>query len=605
MKALPGAILFSCLVMDFGAAFAQQVPVPLDTVRVDVISRASPLVGVESRAMEVIDVEMIRSLPASSISELLTWALGVDLMSRSTALADVAVRGSSYEQVLVLVDGVRFRDAQTGHFNLNLAVPLDQVERVEILRGSASSLYGSDALGGVINIVTRRDRSGLIASFSRGSFATMDGSFSLSHPIGAVVADIAVAHQATDGHRSGTDANIDQMRGTLSVLVGTDPLVTEVAFAARDFGAAGFYGDYPAFEKTRTTTASARWRVRLDSTVRIDPIIHYRHGSDDFVLYRDEPDRYRNLHETDQIGGEVVTRFGIGSGAFAWGIHGTRDAIRSASLGDRTEWTAGTSIEFGHDLTTGIAMTGGLRADRLATGDVTFSPSLSTVWRAGRRLRVRSSAGQAFRAPTWTERYYRDPANIGNPDLTAERAWTVDLGVDLHGPSATRASFTTYQRHARDLIDWARPLNEVSGVYETRNVDRATFRGLEMEIAADSVGGFGIVVKGDWLSLSTSVADGFESKYALRPIAESLSLNVDRRMEHLTGGVRLSHRRRTGEASHILADARLAFEFSEFTIRVDGRNLSNTEYRDITFNPAPGRSLTIGVDWRRESGAMR
>jgi iron complex outermembrane receptor protein len=129
-----------------GSLTAQR-PVPLDTLRVTTSSRASAEMATATRAVEVITAAQIRRLPARSVAEVLQWALGVDLMPRSPALFDVAVRGSSFEQVLVLVDGIRMSDAQTGHFDLNLAVPLDQVERIEILRGPASTLHGADAVG--------------------------------------------------------------------------------------------------------------------------------------------------------------------------------------------------------------------------------------------------------------------------------------------------------------------------------------------------------------------------------------------------------------------------------------------------------------------------
>ena len=101
---------------------------PLDTVRVTVASLASPGLAASTRGVQVVTAEEISRLPATTVADVLQWAMGVDVMPRSPALVDVGMRGSTFEQVLVLVDGVRVSDAQTGHFDLNLAVPLDQVE---------------------------------------------------------------------------------------------------------------------------------------------------------------------------------------------------------------------------------------------------------------------------------------------------------------------------------------------------------------------------------------------------------------------------------------------------------------------------------------------
>src|SRR5690606_16014980 len=108
-----------------------------------------------TRAVQVITADDIRRTPARTVAEVLAWTLGADVLSRSPAQTDLALRGGTFGQVLVLVDGVRMSDPQTGHFNLDLAVPLGEIERIEVLRGGASTTYGSDAMTGVVNVVTR------------------------------------------------------------------------------------------------------------------------------------------------------------------------------------------------------------------------------------------------------------------------------------------------------------------------------------------------------------------------------------------------------------------------------------------------------------------
>jgi iron complex outermembrane receptor protein len=561
---------------------------------VNATSRAAPVIGTASRAMEVLDADAIRALPASSITDVLRLGLGVDMMSRSPALADMAIRGSSYEQVLILVDGVRLRDAQTGHFNLNLAVPFDQVERIEILRGPASSLYGSDALGGVINIVTRSQGSRATARLGRGSFATTGIDVSARAPAGPVALDVAGNYLDSDGHRAGTDVQLGAGRFLASLPVGGAPLVADVAYTARDFGAAGFYGNYPAFESVRTTTASARWRLSPGSVTSIEPVFSWRHNSDDFLLDRNNPTGYRNRHETDGFVGEVIGRTKLGGGSLAAGLHGSREGLKSASLGNRSEWSVGASVELAAGSTSGVSATAGLRGDRLSSGDFALSPSIAGAWHPRGWLRLRSSAGEAFRAPTWTERYYSDPVNIGTPDLSPERAWTFDGGVDIEVGGVT-SSLTGWVRSARDLIDWARPVGET--IYETRNVNSATFRGLEAQLRDGDLAGFAVAIKGDWLTVSSAAADGFESKYALRPLAQNFSLSIERQVGWVSGGFRLANQRRVGEPSWLLADARLALHAQDFTLRIDGLNLGDELYRDIVGYPAPGRSITVGIDW--------
>jgi outer membrane cobalamin receptor len=593
--------ILACVLVVIGAptlrAGAQTQPVHLDTIQVEVNSRASPALGSTTRAIDVIVRDEIRNSPAANIAEVLHWAFGVDLMPRSPALYDVAIRGSSFEQVLVLVDGVRMRDGQTGHFNLNLTVPLEQVERIEVLRGPASALYGSDALAGVINIVTRRGGSGSSASLSMGSFGTTDARLGHHREIGRARVDVAGTYQTSDGHRSGTDYEMANVRLSVSAPIGGHLLSTEAAYALRDFGADGFYGDWPSFEATRTTTASARWRVELDSAHSVEPLVSYRRNSDDFILYRDEPERFRNLHTTDQLVTELIGRAALADRVLAAaGLHALRDEIRSSALGDHDEWSVAGSLELAASVAR-LNGTAGIRADRLVSGTVVASPAVSAAWSVDERLRLRSSGGRAFRSPTWTERYYVDPGHTGNPDLEAEQAWSWELGTDLYPLERARFGASAFIRKAENLIDWARP--EPTAGWVTRNVESATFRGIEADLEVRDLLGANVLARASWLSLSSSSAAGLESKYALRPQTDSYLLSLDRALAGpVRLGVRATRERRLEDAGYTLVDARAVAELSELRLWLDLRNVLDETYQDISRNPAPGRNLYLGLEWR-------
>jgi vitamin B12 transporter len=581
--------------------FGQVRPIPLDTVQVQVNSRASASLGATTRAVEVIDASEIRAIPALTVNDVLQWAFGVEMMPRSAALADVAIRGSSFEQVLILVDGVRVRDAQTGHFNLNLAIPLDQIERIEILRGPAASLYGSDAMAGVINILTRTSGEITSVRISRGTFATTAASLSHRRLIGSVAADVAASYQQSDGHRFGTDYEIGTGRIGLSVPLGAERLHADFAYAEREFGADNFYGPYPSFETVRTTTASVRWRAAPDSIFSLEPRVSFRRNSDDFLLDRDQPGGSRNAHTSDQVGGELIGRLAVSEQVrIAAGLHGYRDRIESTALGDRDEWTSAGSVEAALGSLNAVSATLGVRADRLVTGSVVTSPSLSVAWRPTPALRVRSSVGRSFRSPTWTERYYPQVGgNVGNPDLEPEEAWSTDAGIEVYPIPALRLSGSLFLRKATDLIDWARPAGDPQSVWMTRNVESADFSGVEVELELPDLMEFRILARGAWTSLSTSAAAGFDSKYALRPQVDHLALSIDRTfLDRFSLGLRGAHERRLGEASYMRVDARAALDLTGVRLWMDVSNAADEEYRDVVGNPAPGRSLSLGLEWR-------
>jgi outer membrane cobalamin receptor len=586
-------------------ASAQERPVTLDTVVVEVNSRAAPALGTATRAVDVVDAAMIRASPARTTVDALQWAFGVDFMPRSPALVDVGIRGSSFEQVLVLVDGVRLRDGQTGHFNLNLAVPLDQVERIEVLRGPASALYGSDAMAGVINVVTRKGAQGTSAGFSRGSFESTGAAVSHAQRVGPIRTDVAGSYDRSEGHRPGADYEMSLGRAAIEVPGGPLPTWIELAHARRDFGADGFYGAFPAFESTRTTTGVARSLLPLGRG-SLEPLLRFRRNTDDFILYRDDPTRYRNDHATTQLGAEVIGRFAASEWLrFAAGLHAYEDRIRSTALGRHSESTTAASFEIAAGGPASSTGTLGIRLDRISGGSLSASPGASVAWWPTGRVRLRSSAGRAFRAPTWTERFYEDPVHVGDPGLMPERAWSVEVGADAFPLPGLRLGTAGYVRRATDLIDWARPFGEPSARWVSRNVEKAEFRGAEAEIELEDLLGIRVRGRGTWLTPSSEAAAGFESKYALRPLAESVSLALERHLGRHRAGLSAARERRVGEASHLRVDGRAAIAAGPLEVRLDLRNAFHAHYLDISGIPAAGRSVAIGAEWRSHRPASR
>ena len=195
--------------------------------------------------------------------------------------------------------------------------------------------------------------------------------------------------------------------------------------------------------------------------------------------------------------------------------------------------------------------------------DILKRNSLSGSLRVGERVRGRAALGRSFRAPTWTERYYQDPVNRGQPELHPEEAWSGEVGFDLSPAGGVELSVTGLYRQTRDLIDWARPLEATSlegqapPPWETRNVEEANFKGLEAEFSGPGLLGTHWSVGGMWLSVDSREASGFESKYALKPLEEQVTLALDRTFgADLSLGVNFRRAKRGGEGPYHRIDAR-------------------------------------------------
>lgn len=583
------------------AVGAQQPVAHLDTVQVTVASHASPSLATPTRTVDVITRAEMARTPARTISDVLAMRLGVDVYGRSPAQADLELRGSSVEQVLVLVDGVRMSDAQSGHYDLDLVVPLDMVERIEVLHGTGSTLYGSDAVGGVINIVTRRGARFRGARARGGSFGTAALSAVAGDSLGGFGVQGGADAERSDGHRAGTDYRVGEGHVALDHALGTGSLRAALGLGIRSFGAQDFYAAYPSSERTGTSTASltyasntaARWSVSATASTR-------RH-TDRFTLVRDNPALYENHHRSWQTDGEVVTRYAASRAAvLALGTELRDDQLVSDGLGDHRAELGALFAEATLGAPRRASLDAGVRVDWSSRTGRFASPSLAGMIPLRHDLWLRGSVNRGFRAPTWTELYYRDPANVGDPTLQPETFTAGELGVRAIPAGRLRLDVALFARHAEHLIDWARPASAPDSTpWHTMNVESATYHGVELEADVPALLGADWTVRASGLSFDAQGAAGYIGKYALRPLTRSISLTVSAPVLRDTRvSLDVRHARRAGERSYIDADARLAHEWGRASVQLDLLNLTDADYLDASAEPVARRAVYLGVGWR-------
>ncbi|MEX0907381.1 MAG: TonB-dependent receptor [Gemmatimonadota bacterium] len=597
---IPAAtVLAWLLTAAFTGVAAAQDAVAIDTLHAAAGSRLYPGAAAMARSMDILDRTEIEALPATSILDVLARAFGVDLLPRSAAQADVAIRGSSFEQVLVMVDGVPMNDDQTGHFHLSMGVPLDAVERIEVLRGPASALYGSAAVGGVINIVTRRDAEELSARAEAGSFGGAAAEVGAGFRAGGLTGRAGAGHDRSDGHRAGTDHRATSGLLTLDADIAGGKARLDGSYARRDFGADGFYAPYDSYEETRTAAAAASWRS-MAGAWSIAPRLSVRRNEDDFILLRDDPDFYHNTHTNDRMAAELVLQRALSSRVrVAFGADAARSDLDSNTLGSRTERRTAVFGELAAGSPAATLGTAGIRLDHHSTFGSFVSATAGGSFRPAAPLRIRASAASGFRAPNWTERYYEDPVNIGDPNLEVERFWTAELGAELQR-GATSAEAVVFVRRARELIDWSKPEGAGEEVpWRTMNVASATFRGLETEVRT-TLATVALTGRAALIGVAADDVAGYTSKYALRPLTRSLSLQTDvalaRRASLSLRGARFD---RPDAAAWGVVDARLTADFQAAQVFAGVTNLFDASWRDVSDRPAPGRSFSAGLRLRR------
>lgn len=580
---------------------AQDRSRPLDTVRVSVTSRTG-VAARESRSVTVVTREEIDRTAARTLADLLVPVLGADIRARSPASGDVALRGASSEGVVVMVDGVRVSDQQSGHFDLDLAVPLDLVDHVEVLRGTSSALYGADAVGGVINIVTRGAvgaRAPTTVSASGGSFGTASLAASGEATVSGTRVSGALDASRSDGHRTGTDYRATQARAAARRATASGVMRLDAGVGVRHFGAADFYGPYPSYEDTRSTTASARYDVALGDGWALSTRADTRRHADLFTLRRADPALYQNRHVSWQSGAEALLRRSVASDiGVAVGVEANDLRLASARLGHHDERRGALFSEATVALGTRASMDVGARTDWSSDYGTFVSPTLALAVPLGARVVVRASAARGYRTPTWTERYYLDPANIGDPDLTVERFWSGEGGV--HATISPRLSLdgAAFVRRANGLIDWAKPLGAADSVpWRTMNVDRATYRGIEARADLRRVAGVDWTLNASGLAVDARGATGYRGKYALSPITRSLGLSATLPVRAARLALDGALARRLGDSTQVTANARLVVPVRRAMLTLDVFNLTDASYRDVSGAPIAGRAAYLGARW--------
>ena len=618
MKIATFALLASVLWAGAGLASAPEfVVVDGDTLwlteEVTVLgSRVPAALPGTTRPVGVLDPD--EGAPARSTAERLALlpAVAVDQRRQYGVQADLSVRGSTFEQVQVLLDGWDVGDAQTGHHNLDLPLSPDDVARLEVLRGHGSALYGANAFGGVVNVVPRapaRRRGGEL-SVGGGDFGTRRARLRLESGEGRALGLTGRAWASgewfkTDGDRPGTDAELGS--GALRVVAeagGTD-LDLLAGWSAREFGALDFYAPYSSYEKTGTAFAGLKLRSDLSRTVTFEQRLSGRRHRDRFTLLRDDPDAYFNDHTTRRAASETRLLVDIGPGVtLVTGVEGLYEEIRSdgirggvsgPALGDHERRRAAGSLEVsGHHAP--LRWTLGTRLDAWSFLSARLSRSAAASLDLSSDATLRASTGTVFRVPTFTELFYEDPSNVGDAALKPERGWSWDAGLEVRrGPWTVIAEIFT--RHERDLIDWARPVDADDAPWRVMNIASGTVRGLTLSWRLDTPRGDMVYLHHTLLDKSRDLPAGYVAKYDLlspRHIAAAgAAMRIGRRLR-LLPQVRL--RARDDGASHVVVDLGAEISLSPWRLRVDLTNLFDRDYEEIPGLPQPGRLATARLD---------
>jgi outer membrane cobalamin receptor len=558
--------------------------------------------GAANRTLTVITRDQIEALPALSVADVLRMAASVDVRARGErgVQSDFAVRGAGFGQMLVLVDGIRLNDVQSGHHNGDIPVPLDAVERIEVLYGPGASLFGADAFGGTVNVITRR-RAGSSATLVGGSNGLAAGRAQWGVGNGRADHVLSVSSDRSGGFMYDRDYVTTAARTQSSF---GDRTRVALSWLRKEFGANNFYGgNAPSREWTNQTLFTVNHRVGAGAGWAFAAAGSYRTHGDRFVFNQTRPELSDNRHRTHTaIGTLTASRRVATAGSVTLGMETGQDWIRSTNLGDHELSRVSGFAEWRHSIGRAISLDASLRADRYDGFGASWNPSAGIGWWATGRLRLRASAARAFRVPTFTERYYSDPANLARPEVGPEHAWAEEAGADVFLPGDWVVHGVAFRRTDTNVIDWLRPNTTVR--WQTFNVRDVDTTGVELGVSR-ALPRDGLL-RAEFTGLDVSAPAVTQlSKYALDYAPRSLTTTLvlprfgrvrvaprfeyrDRRRPraHADGSVAVSSQ------DYLLLDTRVGVRLSSrLELLVDGSNLFDVEYQEVAGVPMPGAKL--------------
>ncbi|OGU67209.1 MAG: hypothetical protein A2499_02240 [Stygiobacter sp. RIFOXYC12_FULL_38_8] len=558
-----------------------------------------------SRSVTVLTANEIKNIPANNIQDLLKFVSGVDLRARGTegAQVDISIRGGSFEQTLVLIDGVRLSDPQTGHHNLNLPVALENIERIEVLKGQGARVFGANAFSGAVNIITKKEkRNSLALSTLGGQNRLYEISLSGSAQTGFLGNNFSYAKKKSDGYRHNTNFETNSFSLGQNFSLGENQFHLFFGYIDKNFGANSFYSNlFPnQFERTITRFANATAEIPVGQ-FQLSPKIYYRNNFDDYHLDYLRQDWNHNTHRTESFGAELQASFNTQFGTTYFGGEFGKDEIRSSNLGIHVRTKNGFYAEQLIHPVKDFSISAGLFAYNYSSIGWKVWPGFDISYSATDELKLFASVGKAFRLPTFTELYYASPANMGNPNLLYEQTTNYELGF-AHTQNFLRTSGSIFLKEGKDLIDWvrAKPTNP----WRVENVSNLSTLGAEVSFdfqLSRIIESFPITsINLSYTYLSSDRKTGnYESKYLLDHLRHQLIIGLTNVLPFgLTQNWMIRYEERENITSHLIVDSQISARIEMFDLFLRATNLFNTSYFDIPGVPLPGRWISAGVKFK-------
>ena len=552
------------------------------------------------RSIQIIDSEYIINSPSTNISDLLQEISGIDIRRRGVGgvQGDLYIRGGGFDQTLLLVDGMKMDDVQTGHHTLNMIIPLFLVERIELIKGPAARIFGQNAFNGAINIITKkidgesRKTKIKLNELSYGSFDQRNLSISSKITGDKVNSILGFSNNNSDGYRHNTDYKKNNYFIKSVFENGDHPIELITSFTENKFGANGFYASPSAteqYEETQSSLVGLTMSIFSEKLV-LKPKIYWRRGQDEYIYIRDNPSVYRNLHITNKISAELSGSYFSNLGMTGFGFDMSSYNISSNNLGEHSRKTI--NLFFDHKFKAfneKLVLSPGISISYFSDMSWHSFPGIDLGIDLSSNLKFYGNIGKTYRIPTYTDLYYRDKTTIGNENLLPESASSTEIGMK-YNKSLLSMSFSFFQRNAKNIIDYVKETEE--DLWNARNLGSLTTSGFEFDFKYFFKNKNFMSIGYTKLSDDKYISNINFSRYSINSLKHHLTtrlnLNYTKKLAH---SLTYKFAERSDGYSYSVLDSKIMYK-KRFFLCIN--NLLDEDYSETNMVPMPGRNMLIG-----------
>jgi len=547
-----------------------------------------------SNSIIVISSEDIEKSTATNMVDLLQQYAGVDIRQRGIdgMQADLYIRGGSFDQTLVLIDGIKTENPQTGHHTLNMMIPIENIERIEIIKGPAARVFGQNAFTGAINIITKKSvNTQLTGELGYGSYRTDKFALTGSVNLKESSHQVHISRNTSDGYRYNTDFKNQNYFIKSKFNTKNNSIDIIGTFMERKFGANGFYASPEAkdqYEETQSSLIGVSTGFEKNN-FKIKPRIYWKRGQDMYEYIRDKPEIYRNLHITNKVGAELNTSLDSDLGITGFGVDLAKVYIVSNNLGDHDRTMITAFLEHRFSLINDkLDITPGVAVNYFSDFDFHAFPGIDVGYSINDAFKVYGNMGYTYRIPTFTDLYYNSPTSVGNEDLQPEQALSEEIGLKYRKNNLT-ANFAFFYRNADDLIDYVKENEEDQ--WQAQNLANVTTKGFEISAQYQ----FSIAKYAQNLNLGyTFLKDDIKkqeiafSQYSLNSIKNHVTASLDTQfLKFLRQSLAYKFVERPDGTNYGVVDLRFTAFYKDLEFSAIFNNIFNAEYTETNLVPMP------------------